>query len=78
MKHRKALLNIPRAVNLLSEYKDDLRKALYKPTMELIEQLDLRRDSLSMDEFTKLEFLKAEVRIWEEEQRRKSLMERSR
>jgi molybdopterin synthase catalytic subunit len=46
-------------------YKDDLRKELYKPTRDLIEKLDKHRDEIS-----KLEFLKAEVRIWEEKQRR--------
>jgi hypothetical protein len=51
-------------------YKDDLRKELYKPTRDLIEKLDKHRDELSMDEISKLEFLKAEVRIWEEKQRR--------
>lgn len=54
----------------MPSYKDDLRKALYKPTIELIEKLDERKDLLSMDDFTKLELLKAEVRIWEEGQRR--------
>lgn len=54
----------------MPSYKDDLRQALYKPTIELIEQLDRRKDLLSMDDFTKLELLKAEVRIWEEGQRR--------
>jgi hypothetical protein len=54
------------------QYKDDLRRALYKPTIELIEQLDKNREALNMDEFAKLEFLKAEVRIWEEQQRRQA------
>lgn len=54
----------------MPSYKDDLRQALYKPTMELIERLDMHKDQLSMDDFTKLELLKAEVRIWEERQRR--------
>ena len=53
-------------------YKDDLRKALYKPTLELIEKLDEVRNELSMDEFAKLQFLKAEVLIWEEQQRRQA------
>lgn len=53
-------------------FKDDLRKELYKPTRDLIEKLDKHRDELSMDEISKLEFLKAEVRIWEEQQRRKA------
>jgi len=53
-------------------FKDDLRRALYKPTIELIEQLDKNREALNMDEFAKLEFLKAEVRIWEEQQRRQA------
>jgi hypothetical protein len=50
---------------------DDLRRAVYKPTLELIEKLDDHRHMLSMEEYAKLEYLKAEVRIWEERDRRK-------
>ena len=51
-------------------YSDDLRKAMYKPTCELIEHLEGHKEKLDMDSFAKFELLKAEVRIWEEQQRR--------
>jgi hypothetical protein len=49
---------------------DDLRKVLYKPTCELIEHLEEHKENLDMESFARLEMLKAEVRIWEEQQRR--------